>query len=372
MKTAIISVTEKGAHLGQQVKSLIAPTADCYEKEGKGSRQEAIYFSSMKDIIGDLFKDYDRLLCIMATGIVVRMIAPYIVHKSKDPAIVVMDELGKHVISLLSGHLGGANEWTTAIGMAVKADPVITTATDVNGLFAPDVFARQQDLQVDDFKSLIAVNAAIIGGKSVTYYVDKDLVRSDTYVQTLQTFLGCISVIEMIDVLSMTVTIDGAIAKHRYTTVLDDEPAVLITDKLVHTEPNVLVLRPKTYTIGIGCRRNTPKEYILEAIHESLGVYQLSPKSIKTAASVNVKADEVGLLAAMKELEWPIEFYDPQEMSEFIEQAQLEESNFVKETIGVGNVCETTALLAAKSNKLIQPKTIFKKTTVAIALVTSK
>ena len=138
MKTAIISVTMKGARLGQRVKHSIAPDAICFEKEGKTSGHEDITFSSMKDIIGDVFKTYDRVLCIMAVGIVVRMIAPYIVHKSEDPAIVVMDEAGHNVISLLSGHLGGANEWTSMIGLAVDAHPVITTATDVNGLPAPD------------------------------------------------------------------------------------------------------------------------------------------------------------------------------------------------------------------------------------------
>ena len=105
-RTAILSVSERGAKLGQRIKSLVAPHADCFEKENRPSGGEAIYFDSLKNHIGQIFKDYDQVLCIMALGIVVRMIAPYIEHKSKDPAVVVMDEVGHHVISLLSGHLG--------------------------------------------------------------------------------------------------------------------------------------------------------------------------------------------------------------------------------------------------------------------------
>ena len=128
-RTAILSVSERGAKLGQRIKSLVAPHADCFEKENRPSGGEAIYFDSLKNHIEQIFKDYDQVLCIMALGIVVRMIAPYIEHKSKDPAIVVMDEVGHHVISLLSGHLGGANEWTQSISLAIDADLIHASRT---------------------------------------------------------------------------------------------------------------------------------------------------------------------------------------------------------------------------------------------------
>ncbi len=371
MKTAIISVTMKGARLGQRVKHSIAPDAICFEKEGKTSGHEDITFSSMKDIIGDVFKTYDRVLCIMAVGIVVRMIAPYIVHKSEDPAIVVMDEAGHNVISLLSGHLGGANEWTSMIGLAVDAHPVITTATDVNGLPAPDVLARQCQFQVDDFKALINVNAAIVAGQTVPYYIDSTLVRVAEFEQAALAHVHGTVPVEVID--PVTIHIHATdIDTNRVSFLLDDAPCVLITDKVVPVGANTLVLRPQTYTVGIGCRRDAPEELILHAVTQSLADQQLSPKSCQSATSVIVKADEQGLLTAMQTLAWPITFYTQEEMAPYIEQEELQESNFVKQTIGVGNVCETTALLAAKSQTLLQKKTIYPKTTVAIALVTSK
>ena len=202
-RTAILSVSERGARLGQRIKSLVAPHADCYEKENRPSGGEAIYFDSLKHHIGQIFKDYDQVLCIMALGIVVRMIAPYIEHKSKDPAIVVMDEAGHHVISLLSGHLGGANEWTQSISLAIDADPVITTATDVNGLPAPDVVARHEHLLVDDFQTLVDVNSAVVAGETVNYYIDNTLVNAQHLVQSATAHIGTHGTVQMVDVFTL-------------------------------------------------------------------------------------------------------------------------------------------------------------------------
>ena len=357
-RTAILSVSERGAKLGQRIKSLVAPHADCFEKENRPSGGEAIYFDSLKNHIGQIFKDYDQVLCIMSLGIVVRMIAPYIEHKSKDPAVVVMDEVGHHVISLLSGHLGGANEWTQSISLAIDADPVITTATDVNGLPAPDVLARHEHLLVDDFQTLVDVNSAVVAGETVNYYIDNTLVNAQHLTQSATAHIGTHGTVQMVDVFTLPKT--------------NGVRRVVITDKVIPEYTEQLILRPRTYTMGIGCRRDTPKELILDAITQSLHVHKLSPKSIVTAASVIVKQDEVGLLEAVNELGWSIHFYTQEEIAPVIEEQDLKESTFVKGTIGVGNVCETTALLAAKSRTLIQHKTIYPKTTVAIAQVTSK
>ena len=375
VQTAILSVSKRGAELGQRIKALVAPHAVCYEKTGRESGGEAIYFDSLKPHMGDIFKTYDQVLCIMALGIVVRMIAPYIEHKSKDPAIVVMDEAGHHTISLLSGHLGGANEWATTIALAIDSDPVITTATDVNGLPAPDVWARHEQLTVDDFNTLIAVNSAVVAGEQVNYYIDESIPNSAILMQSAGEHVG-----KHGKVYGFIIDCSADEAK---VNLVDDKISVqmlqnsrshcvVVTDKIIPTASHQLILRPKTFTMGIGCRRDTPKELILEAITQSLEQHQLSPKSLLTAASVIVKQDEVGLLAAMRELGWPIKFYEQEEMEPIIEQQKLHESTFVKGTIGVGNVCETTALLAAKSQTLIQEKTIYPKTTIAIAQVTSK
>lgn len=353
MKTAIISVTRRGALLGQQIRAAYeGMDITCYEKEGKESGQMATSFSSMKPLMGEWFATYDRILCIMATGIVVRMIAPYIKHKSEDPAIIVMDEGANFAISLLSGHLGGANEWTHEVATITGATPVVTTATDVNQLPAPDVLARKLHLTVEDFKELIAINAAIVDGQAVPYYVDSSLPQWEEYLQAVEDH-GAV----------------GHAVKPKDMIALEEAPKVLITDRVVIVPGHTLILRPKTMTVGIGCRRDTKEALILEAVTQSLAQLGRSPKSVLSGASVIVKADEVGLLAAMKTLQWPISFFTQEEMAPLIEEEQIQESKFVKNTIGVGNVCETTALLMAQSQQLLQQKTIYPRTTVAVAQV---
>ena len=126
----------------------------------------------------------------MALGIVVRMIAPYIEHKSKDPAVVVMDEVGHHVISLLSGHLGAPTNGRSPFRWPSMRTPVITTATDVNGLPAPDVLARHEHLLVDDFQTLINVNSAIVRGEQVDYYIDASLANAEHLEEAAKAHIG--------------------------------------------------------------------------------------------------------------------------------------------------------------------------------------
>lgn len=381
-RIAIMAVTAKGAALGQQVAAQLRQSGDavvCYEKSGRESGDEAIVYTSLKPMMEEIFNGYDRLLFIMATGIVVRMIAPYVVHKSSDPAVVVMDEGAHHAISLLSGHLGGANEWTAEIAQIAGADPVITTATDVNGLPAPDVLARKLGLAVDDFSDLRHVNAAIVAGEPVRYYLDTSLSEFEMYREQAMAYGIKI------------VPFDGAACQGDDLPRSNGDKAnqiqrtdsikstgdneceivvrIIITDRMMTVAGTRLFLRPKTMTVGIGCRRDTPAEMIEAAVLDSLANLGRSPKSVYGAASVIVKADEKGLLAAMKRLGWPIQFYTQEEMKPLIAAADIEESNFVKQTIGVGNVCETTAMLLAKSQELWQKKTVYPRTTVAIARV---
>ncbi len=354
MRTAILSVTERGALLGQKLREFLAGEVVCYEKEGRLSGKEAISFTSMGEVVEEVFFTCDRLLFITATGIAVRMIAPCIQHKSKDPAVLVMDERGQFTISLLSGHLGGANEWAQEIASHIDTIPVITTATDVNGMPAPDVLARKLGLEVEDFSILIKTNAAIVAGVDVQYYVDDNLFLLEEYHK--------IAEVEGIHLQSLEEALKGGCFS-------ESQVRVVITDNIKSLPGSTLYLRPKTMVIGIGCRRDTPEEMLAHAVISSLEKLGKARKSIFSFASVDVKADEKGLLSLASHWNIPIVFYGQEEMKSLVEELDLEESNFVKNTIGVGNVCETTSLLTAKSRTLLQEKTIYPRTTVAVARV---
>ncbi|CDA50169.1 putative uncharacterized protein [Dialister sp. CAG:486] len=146
MKYAIVSVSKEGAQLGVRVKAGISGEGTLYERKDGASGKEAVYFTRTLALTADIFSCYDGILFIMASGIAVRAIAAHVVSKASDPAVLVMDECGKHCVSLLSGHLGGANAWAREVSAAVGADPVITTATDVHDSRAPDDNAPEMSM----------------------------------------------------------------------------------------------------------------------------------------------------------------------------------------------------------------------------------
>lgn len=328
--------------------------------QGEQSLRNNIFvFSRVSPLMEGLMSKYDRLLFIMATGIVVRLMAPYIKHKSVDPAVVVMDEQGHFAISLLSGHLGGANEWASHIAQIAGATPVITTATDVNGLPAPDVLARKLRCEVADFSILKSVNAAIVAKEPVEYYLDDTLYFTQQYAAVAQQMGIAVQRFNPFTVTGQALCQAGG----------TDQARVIITDLVLPGGARTLFLRPKTITLGIGCRRGTAAELIKEAIADALGQVERSIQSVLSVGSVTVKADEAGLLKAVEDLQLPIHFHTPEAIEHIIQEQGLEESIFVKKTIGVGNVCETTALLEAKSQTLLLKKTKYQGITIAIAQV---
>ena len=232
MSIAIVSVTTRGAELGQRLKKYWGTKAVCYEKRTRNSGKEAVLFDKLGTTTKDLFSTYDKILYIMAVGIVVRTIAPYIVHKSSDPAIIVMDEGNHFVVSLLSGHLGGANEWAIEVAKITEAIPVITTATDVNHIPAPDVFARKAGFEIDSFDQLVMLNAALVNGCEVSYYMDPQLYHYNDYIRVGK---------------ELTIHIEPLpyeIAERDRG--LREKYIVYISDRILKGYDNTLFLRPKT------------------------------------------------------------------------------------------------------------------------------
>lgn len=355
MKLAVISVTNQGARLAgrlaQQLR-LASHQVDIFAKEGRNPFGHKPY-ESLSALISEKFSCYEGFIFIMATGIVVRVIAPYIQDKRTDPAIVVMDEQGQYAISLLAGHIGGANELSELIGQVSGATPVITTATDVGKKPAADVLAVKLNRSVQPFSNLKQINGAIVHGDQVRFFIDKTLPNQEFYAQTAEK-LGIL----LDDIAEMsTAQYDGA---------------VLITDEIMTVNKPHVYLRPIPLAVGIGCRRDTPDTAILAAVTEACYTIGSSVQHIAIIGSTVVKQDEVGLLAVIQQLAVPSRFFTNEELQECIDQYQLDVSSFVQKQIGVGNVCAAAAILAGQSNKLLLPKTKYKNVTVAIAPVKSQ
>lgn len=348
MKCAIISVSRTGALLGSRVKSGITGDITLYERIGAESGNPAEYFRRTLKLTAEIFSDYDGLLFIMASGIAVRAVAPLIVSKARDPAVLVMDECGKHCISLLSGHLGGANAWAREVASAIGADPVITTATDVHEFRAPDDIARELMMRVYPLPALKPINSLIAEGRNVIWFLDEKVNGANSISFRLKE--------KGIEAIPLEKISD-----------MEFDGCIIISDYTYQQSKPCVFLRPKNLFIGIGCKRGTPENLIRDAYEQALmrcGIYEYQVASL---ASVDLKADEKGLLDFAFHKNLPIHFYKAEELKRITEDYHLDISQFVEKTIGVGNVCQSAALMESKKGKTVLPKTKFASATVAIA-----
>lgn len=341
MRLAVLAVTRNGALLGERiVAGLKEHQVDLYCKgrfAGGGRSIEGPFGT----FVGSIFRRYDGLVFITALGIAVRAIAPHIRSKAEDPAVVVMDEQGKHTISVLSGHLGGANALATLLASLLGAEPVITTATDVQGKPSVETIAQDHDLRIEDLRKAKRVNAAIVDGGRVGVFSDIEIrtaLPEGTEVRPLEQ-LGS----------------DG----ESYEAVL------VITNRELPVPENAAVLRPRNLVAGIGARRGVGRERVLEALRRAFAEAGLSIRSLRALATVEPKARERGIVEAAESLGIPLQVVGLEEVRGV--EGEFETSEYVRRAIGVGAVCEPASVLGGRKARLRQGKRKLEGVTVAIA-----
>lgn len=295
-------------------------------------------FDRLGRAVAENFNRFGGHIFFMAAGIVVRVIAPCLQDKTCDPAVVVVDERGRFAISLAAGHIGGANRLARQVADQLGATAVITTATDVNGKPAIDVLAQERGLKIENPAAIKAVNMALLTGSAFKIH--------DPF-----GFLG--------DALSQCV--------HENADPLADrsDPHVYVDDRRTALPAHVLVLRPPLLVAGIGCNRHTAKEEIRDLLQQALDRHELATDSLFALASIDLKADEPGLLALAAELNVPMRFYTRTELNQV--RHVPNPSDMVAKHTGAQSVCEAAAILAANQGALIVPKQKSRNATVAIA-----
>lgn len=258
------------------------------------------------------FAQSDALVFVGAVGIAVRAIAPHCRSKATDPAVVVLDECGRFAIPLLSGHLGGANDLARRLAKACGAVPVITTATDANGVFAVDEWAKHQHCLVAEPARIKKVSGALLAGRTVRF-------ASGWPIQGTP---------------PAGVEPAGDAVQASF--------ALTITPTMT---PNALHIIPRIAVLGIGCKRGTPADKLADAFAAFCAETKLAPQSIAAAASIDLKKDELGLAEFGQKQGWPVTFYAADELR--AAPGQFAHSDFVQSITGVDNVCERAAVLAA-------------------------
>ncbi len=328
MKTSIIAFTRQGSALcAELVKRLGYEGISC-----KGYILEK-YFDSYYEIPGlaplrtslkewtkEQFEQSDAILFIGAAGIAVRAIAPFIKSKTDDPAVVVMDEKGQFSISLLSGHLGGANELAELAAIVTGAEPVITTATDVHGVFAVDVFAKKQNLAISDMNLAKHISAAVL---------DKEPV-------------GLFSDFPVTGIIPEGLTQKKSCKQNIWITVKKKPESESFLRLFLSENTEVLRLIPSALILGIGCRKGTGKEAIETVIDNLLEQWNLSKEAVAEIATIDIKKNEKGLLDFAHEHSLKLSFYSSERLMET--EGEFTPSEFVKQITGVDNVCERAAM----------------------------
>lgn len=341
MRLSIISFTENGILLSEKIAKLMSEECALYTKCGaddKAGRTVRFVNGSMEEWAKGQFEERNALLFIGACGIAVRAIAPHITDKLHDSPVLVVDEKGQYVIPLLSGHVGGANELADFIAEKIEAKPVITTATDIHNQFAIDLFAKKNGLSIINKEGIAKVSSKVLAGKSIAMSVMQGHLRKKT-------------------------KLPKGIELAEYPPSRKVDVVITSEDREFDT---AILLRPKEYAIGVGCRKGKEAEKIEDFIKSHLKRAGISPAQVFGIASIDVKKDEPGLLAWSRKERMPFVTYTAEELSRV--KGEFHQSGFVKERVGVDNVCERAALkMCGSGGRLVYEKHTEDGMTIAVA-----
>ena len=300
MTRAYLAFTAKGLALAQKLAAAYPGSVTrCGHEAGQ---------VHLADWTARQFAGSDALVFVGAVGIAVRAIAPHCQSKAQDPAVVVLDECGRFAVPILSGHLGGANDLARALAAVCGAVPVITTATDANGVFAVDEWAKHQNCTVLEPERIKKVSGALLAGRTVRFASDWPIAGSPP----------------------------AGLAEDAAA------PELALT---LCPAGDALHLVPRIGVLGVGCRRGTGADTLAEAFAAFCAQAGLAPQCIAAAASIDLKQNEAGLLAFCQSRGWPVEFFTAEQLR--AAPGSFTPSAFVQSVTGVDNVCERSAVLAA-------------------------
>ena len=337
-KISIISFSPCGYALAETVREALASLGYDAVAERKYKGADDSVPVSVSQWSGQQFKSSDALVFVGAAGVAVRAIAPFVKDKTADPAVIAMDEKGNYCIPVLSGHLGGANELAKKISGMTGASAVITTATDLHGKWAADMFARRNDLKISDMKKAKELSSKALAGEKISVYIEERFCRTKAALPE-----------------GLCLWENG-----------EEPPDVAVSIWQNDAWSQTLYLIPKALAVGIGCRKGTGEAEIESQVRQAFGKRKLIFESIFTVSSIDLKKEEAGLLEFCKKYGLTLETYSAEELRNT--EGEFASSDFVKQIAGVDNVCERSAVRAAGEGALIRPKQAGEVVTVAAAV----
>ena len=342
---SVLVITKNGIKIGEKLKELF-PNWDIFAPGKLSNENKNItwYSEPTTDKIIELFKNSNALICVFSLGAVIRLIAPHLKDKKTDPAVIVIDDKTNFVISVLSGHIGGANELTEEISVKLNALPVITTAADVNKTIAVDLVGREFNWKIDDETTVTKISAHMVNAESIGVFQQTG--NKKWYKE-----------------LPKNVIIYDSLEELKKS---NSKAHLIISDKVIDNDlsQESVIYRPQSLVIGIGLHWDTSKDTIKEGIEFCLEKFNLSSKSIAKLVSIKKPEDVQGLIDLGKEMQIPVEYIDREELAEIITPNP---SSTVKAFEGTASVSEAAAIKVSNGKLIVEKQKFPPNLTIAIA-----
>lgn len=346
-KISVLAITKNGVNIGLKLKELFPDWEIFAPSKFSYSSKKVIWYSeSTSEKIIELFKNNNALVCLFSLGAVIRLIAPYLKDKKTDPAVIVIDDKINFVISVLSGHLGGANELTQLIAQKLNATPVITTAADVNKTIAVDLLGRELGWKIDDDSTVTKISAFMVNEEKIGVYQESGKKK----------WWG---------ELPKNVKIYQSLAEMQNS---DCKGYLVISDRILEGSflKNSVVYRPPSLVVGMGLHWDTTMETIKEGLNSCLQKYKLSEKSIVKLVSIKKTEDVKGLLDIGKDMGISVEYVEKEDLAEILTPNP---SAIVKAFEGTSSVSEAAAIKVSGGELIVEKQKFPPNLTIAIARV---
>jgi len=344
-KVSVLAITKNGINIGERLKELF-PNWDIFVPSKLSNENKSItwYSEPTSDKIIELFKNSNALICLFSLGAVIRLIAPYLKDKKTDPAVIVIDDKTNFVISVLSGHIGGANELTQEISEKLNALPVITTAADVNKTIAVDLVGREFGWKIDDETTVTKISAHMVNAEPIGVFQQTG--NKKWYKE-----------------LPKNVTIYNSLEELKKS---NSKAHLIISDTIIDNElaQESVIYRPQSLVIGIGLHWDTTKDTIKDGIEHCLKKFNLSSKCIAKLVSIKKPEDVQGLIDLGKEMQIPVEYVNREELAEIITPNP---SSTVKAFEGTASVSEAAAIKVSNGKLIVEKQKFPPNLTIAIA-----
>lgn len=346
-KASVLAITKNGVKIGEKLKKTF-PDYDIFAPSKLKNELGGItwYTEPTSEKIIELFKKNDALICIFSLGAVIRLIAPYLKDKKTDPAVIVIDDKANFVISVLSGHIGGANELTQEIAEKLGAVSVITTAADVNKTIAVDLVGREYNWKIDDDSTVTKISAHMVNEEPIGVFQEageknwyKELPKNVVMYDNMENLKKS-----------------------------NSKAYLIISDKIIEEKISreSVIYRPPSLVIGIGLHWDTTKETIREGIEFCLDKFNLSSKSIAKLVSIKKPQDVQGLIDLGEEMKIPVEYVNREDLAEI---SAPNPSETVKAFEGTASVSEAAAIKVSKGELIVEKQKFPPNLTIAIARI---